>query len=182
MFDRRPSPERPGPGQESVWDYPRPPRAERMHRRAVLRHAGAVVAESDDLVRVLETSHPPTYYVPRTAFTDGMLVPVEPGGRSSAKPTGWGRHSTFCEWKGVASYVDVTVPGAEPLRAVGWWYPEPDRRYPELTDRVAVYVAPFDEITLDGEVVRPQPGGFYGGWVTDEVVGPFKGGPGSMGW
>ena len=168
MFGRRPTPDPAGPGQESVWDYPRPPRAERMDRRAVLRHGGAVVAESDDLVRVLETSHPPTYYLPRTAFTDGMLVPVP--------------ERTFCEWKGVAHYVDVTVPGAEPLRSVGWWYPEPDPRYPELHDRVAVYVAPFDEISLDGEVVRPQPGGFYGGWVTDEVVGPFKGGPGSHGW
>ncbi len=165
---RRPRPDPVGPGQESVWEYPRPPRAERMARRAVLRHGGAVVAESDDLVRVLETSHPPTYYLPRTAFTDGMLAAVD--------------RRTFCEWKGVAHYVDVTVPGAEPLLSVGWWYPEPDRRYPELTDRVAVYVAPFDEITLDGEVVRPQPGGFYGGWVTDEVTGPFKGGPGSQGW
>ncbi|MET0191538.1 uncharacterized protein (DUF427 family) [Pseudonocardia sediminis] len=168
MFDRRPTPETPGPGQESVWDYPRPPRAERMKRHAVLRHAGAVVAESDDLVRVLETSHPPTYYLPRTAFSDGMLAAVE--------------RRTFCEWKGIAHYVDISVPGAEPLRSVGWWYPEPDARYPELTDLVAVYVAPFDEIRLDDELVRPQPGGFYGGWVTDEVVGPFKGGPGSQGW
>lgn len=179
MLGRRPAAERPGPGQESVWDYPRPPRAERVHRRAVLRHAGVVVASSDDLVRVLETSHPPTYYLPRTAFTEGVLAAVE--------------RRTFCEWKGIAHYVDVSVPGAAPLRSVGWWYPEPDARYPELTDRVAVYVAPFDEIRLGsadarsdgacpGEVVRPQPGGFYGGWVTDEVVGPFKGVPGSQGW
>lgn len=82
----------------------------------------------------------------------------------------------------MARYVDVVVPGAAPLRDVGWWYPEPDRRYPELTDRVAVYARPFDEITPDGERVRPQPGGCYGGWVTADVVGPFKGGPGSRGW
>lgn len=168
LFDRRPRPDPAGPGQESVWDYPRPPRLERVSRRAELWHAGTRVAASDDLVRVLETSHPPTYYLPRTAFTDGVLVPV--GQR------------TFCEWKGVAHYCDVRVPGAEPLRAVAWWYPEPDPRHPELTDRVAVYVAPFERIALDGEVVRPQPGGFYGGWVTDEVAGPFKGGPGSHGW
>ncbi|WP_344419535.1 DUF427 domain-containing protein [Pseudonocardia ailaonensis] len=164
----RPHPEKPGPGQESVWDYPRPPRAERSTRRAVVRHAGTVVVDTSDLVRVLETSHPPTWYLPRTAFTEGVLRPVT--------------RTTVCEWKGVARYVDVVVPGAAPLEAVGWWYPEPDRRYPELTDRVALYAAPFDEISLDGEQVAPQPGGFYGGWVTADVVGPFKGGPGSWGW
>ncbi|MBW0137309.1 DUF427 domain-containing protein [Pseudonocardia abyssalis] len=163
----RPRPEPAGPGQESVWDYPRPPRAEPDHRRAVLRYGGVVVADTTDLVRVLETSHPPTFYLPRTAFGE-YLTPVE--------------KTTFCEWKGVARYVDVVVPGAQPLREVGWWYPEPDRRYPELLDRVAVYAAAFDEITLDGVTVLPQPGGFYGGWVTPEVVGPFKGGPGSWGW
>jgi uncharacterized protein (DUF427 family) len=151
-----------------VWDYPRPPRAERITRRAVVAHHGTVVVDTDDLVRVLETSHPPTYYLPRTAFTDGVLRPVE--------------RETFCEWKGVARYVDVVVPGAPPLEAIGWWYPAPDRRYPEVTDRVALYAGPFDEITLDAEKVVPQPGGFYGGWITDEIAGPFKGGPGSWGW
>jgi uncharacterized protein (DUF427 family) len=131
----------PGPGQESVWDYPRPPRAEPDSRRAVLRYADTVGA---------------------------FLTPAD--------------RTTFCEWKGAARYVDVLVPGAEPLRDVGWWYPEPDRRYPQLRDRVAVYAGPFDEITLDGERIRPQPGGFYGGWITEEVVGPFKGGPGTWGW
>jgi uncharacterized protein (DUF427 family) len=164
----RPTPKVPGPGQESVWDYPRPPRAERITRRAVVTHRGTVVVDTDDLVRVLETSHPPTYYLPRTAFTEGVLRPVE--------------RETFCEWKGVARYVDVVVPGAPPLEAIGWWYPAPDRRYPEVTDRVALYAGPFDEITLGAEKVVPQPGGFYGGWVTDEIVGPFKGGPGSWGW
>lgn len=156
-----------GPGQESVWDYPRPPRAERVDRRAVLRHGSVAVADTADLVRVLETSHPPTYYLPRSAFGE-YLHPVE--------------KTTFCEWKGTARYVDVLVPGCPPLREVGWWYPAPDRRYSELIDRVAVYVGPFDEVTLDGELVVPQPGGFYGGWMTAEVVGPFKGGPGSWGW
>ncbi|MDN5920515.1 MAG: DUF427 domain-containing protein [Pseudonocardia sp.] len=168
MHGRRPTLEKPGPGQESVWDYPRPPRAERVHRRAVLRHAGVVVAESDDLVRLLETGHPPTYLLPRTAFTEGMLTVVD--------------RRTFCEWTGIAHYVDISVPGADPLRSVGWWYAQPDARYPELTDRVAVYVAPFDEIRLDDQVVRPQPGGIYGGWVTGEIVGPFKGAPGSQDW
>lgn len=164
----RPTVVTPGAGQESVWDYPRPPRAEAVGKRVVVRHGGTVVVDSTDLVRVLETSHPPTYYLPRTAFAEGVLRPDD--------------RTTFCEWKGRARYVDVVVPGAEPLAAVGWWYPRPGARYPELTDRVALYVAPFDEVLLDDERVRPQPGGFYGGWVTAEVVGPFKGGPGSWGW
>ncbi|WP_133826831.1 DUF427 domain-containing protein [Actinomycetospora succinea] len=157
----------PGPGQESVWDYPRPPRAEAVRRRAVVTHAGTVVADSDDLVRVLETSHPPTWYLPRTAFADGVLRPAQ--------------RRTVCEWKGTARYVDIVVPGAAPLTDVGWWYPE-DAVYPALADRVALYPAPFDEITLDGERVEPQPGGFYGGWITADVVGPFKGAPGTWGW
>ena len=163
----RPRPQVPGPGQESVWDYPRPPRAERVRRRAVLRYGGVVVADTDDLVRVLETSHPPTYYLPRHAF-GSHLVP--------------GEGSTVCEWKGVARYVDVVVAGAPALREVGWWYPRPDPRYPWLVDRVAVYPGPFEEVTLGGERVLPQPGGFYGGWITPDVVGPFKGVPGSWGW
>jgi uncharacterized protein (DUF427 family) len=163
----RPRPEPVEPGQESVWDYPRPPRAEPDTRRAVLRYGGVVVADTTDLVRVLETSHPPTFYLPRAAF-GGYLQTT--------------RKTTVCEWKGVARYVDVVVPGAAPLRDVGWWYPEPDARYPELRDRVAVYAGPFDAVTLDGEQVQPQPGGFYGGWITREVVGPFKGPPGTWGW
>lgn len=161
--------ETPGPGQESVWDYPRPPRAEPDTRRCVVTHAGTVVVDTDDLVRVLETSHPPTFYLPRTAFADGVLRPAQ--------------RRTVCEWKGTARYVDVVVPGTT-LADVGWWYPEGDvsATYPELADRVALYPAPFDEITLDGERVTPQSGGFYGGWITADVVGPFKGGPGSWGW
>jgi hypothetical protein len=90
--------------------------------------------------------------------------------------------TTVCEWKGVARYVDVVVAGASPLRDVGWWYPRPDQRYPSLTDRVAVYAGPFESVKVDGERVLPQPGGFYGGWITGDIVGPFKGGPGSWGW
>lgn len=184
----------PGPGQESVWDYPRPPRAVADTRRVVVTHAGTVVVDTDDVVRVLETSHPPTYYLPRTAFTDGVLRPSE--------------RRTVCEWKGTARYVDVVVPGVAPLREVGWWYPasdtqqsgeHADRRagpsgrdgggwavggafYTDLIDRVALYPASIDEITVGGEVIEPQPGGFYGGWITADIVGPFKGGPGTWGW
>jgi uncharacterized protein (DUF427 family) len=150
-----------------------------VRRRAVVVHAGTVVVDTDDLVRVLETSHPPTWYLPRTAFAEGVLRPAQ--------------RRTVCEWKGTARYVDVVVPGAAPLTDVGWWYPDGDTErsgagpwgsavYPELADRVALYPAPFDEITLDGERVEPQPGGFYGGWITGDVVGPFKGGAGTRGW
>ena len=163
-----PKPDPVGPWQESVWDYPRPPLAEPVARRAVVRHGGVVVVDTADLVRVLETSHPPTYYLPRAAFDPAVLV------------TGEGR--TRCEWKGVARYVDLVVPGVEPLPGIGWWYPRPDRRYPVLSDRVALHAGPLDEVTLDGEVVVAQPGGFYGGWITADVVGPFKGGPGSAWW
>lgn len=156
-----------GPGQESVWDYPRPPRAERVSRHARIVHGGTLVLDTDDVVRVLETSHPPTYYLPRSEFR----VPLLPAPQL-----------TMCEWKGEASYVDLEVAGVAPLREVGWWYPQPDLRYPQLTDRVAVYPGRFDEVTLDGEPVTPQPGEFYGGWITADVVGPFKGGPGSWGW
>ncbi|MDQ3988077.1 MAG: DUF427 domain-containing protein [Actinomycetota bacterium] len=157
----------PGPGQESVWDYPRPPRAERVRRRVRIVHHGTLVVDTDDVVRVLETSHPPTFYLPRHEY-GGYLRAVQ--------------RLTFCEWKGEARYVDVVVPGAAPLVDVGWWYPSPDVRYPQLHDRVAVYAGPFDEVSVDGELVTPQPGEFYGGWITADVVGPFKGGPGSWGW
>jgi uncharacterized protein (DUF427 family) len=161
----RPKPAPTGPGQTSVWSFPRPPRIVPDGRRAVLSYGGVVVADTADLVKALETSHPPTFYLPRSAFGE-YLRPAE--------------GTSFCEWKGAARYVDVVVPGAAPLTAVGWWYPDPNQR--ELLDRVAVYAAPFDSITLDGERVVPQPGGFYGGWITSELTGPFKGGPGSSGW
>lgn len=154
-------------GRESVWDYPRPPRAERGRRRVRIVHGGTLLVDTDDVVRVLETSHPPTYYLPRAEFRVPLL----------AAP-----RITMCEWKGEASYFDIEVPGVEALREVGWWYPQPDLRYPQLTDRATVYAGRFDEVTLDGERVTPQPGEFYGGWITADVVGPFKGEPGSRGW
>ena len=155
-------------GMESVWDYPRPPRAESVDRHVVVRHGGATVVDTRDVVRVLETSHPPTYYLPRSAFAEGLLKPVQ--------------RRTMCEWKGTARYVDIAVPGAEPLHDIGWWYPTPDPRYPELTDRIALYPAPLDSVEIDGEQVQPQPGGFYGGWITKDLTGPFKGPPGTLGW
>lgn len=157
----------PGPGQESVWDYPRPPRAERTTEHVVVHLGGRVVADTRDAVRVLETSHPPTYYVPRAAFVEGVLVEV-PG-------------TTVCEFKGVAHYLDLRVDDVVAARAA-WWYPEPRPGYELLVDRVAVYPGRVDRCEVDGERVQPQDGDFYGGWITSRVVGPFKGAPGTRGW
>jgi len=154
-------------GQESVWDYPRPPRVERMNERVVVRLGGQTIVDTSDVVRVLETSHPPVYYLPRSAFPAGVLVPAE--------------GSSFCEFKGEAGYVDVVAGGARAERA-GWFYPTPTRGFEALVDRIALYPAAMDSCEIDGERVVPQAGGFYGGWITDRVVGPFKGEPGSWGW
>jgi uncharacterized protein (DUF427 family) len=130
-------------------------------------HVGVVVAETRRAVRTLETSHPPTWDIP-------------PGdGRPGALRRAAG--SSFCEWKGAAIYWDVVL-GEEALPAVGWSYPAPTRGFEALRDHVAFYAAPFDRCTVDGEVVVPQPGGFYGGWITSAVAGPFKGVPGSRFW
>jgi uncharacterized protein (DUF427 family) len=164
---RRPRPEVPGAGQESVWDYPRPPRVESVSARVTIRLGGELIADTRAAVRVLETSHPPVFYLPIADFVPGALVDAA--------------GSSFCEFKGAARYLDVhggglVAPGA------GWNYPQPSSGFEALQSRVAVYAGPMDECTVDGEVVVPQPGGFYGGWVTSTVVGPFKGIPGSMGW
>lgn len=157
----------PGPGQESVWDYPRPPRLERGTRRVRIQLGGSVILDTTDSWRVLETSHPPTVYVPRSAFTGCELRPA--GQR------------TRCEWKGTASYVDL-VGGDVVAPAVAWGYPEPTPAFAPLAAYLTVYPEGVDGVWLDDEPVRPQPGGFYGGWVTEDVVGPFKGEPGTMFW
>ena len=157
----------PGPGQESVWDYPRPPRVERSSRLVTVVFSGVEVCRSTRALRVLETSHPPGWYVPREDWLPGAL---EPAGGSS-----------FCEWKGVAVYLGVVAAGRRAARAA-WTYPDPVPGYEVLRDAVAVYPGDMDSCTVDGEVVTPQEGGFYGGWITSDVVGPFKGAPGSHGW
>lgn len=153
----------PGPGQESVWDYPRPPRVERSGERVVITLGGDVIADTSDTVRVLETSHPPVYYLPRAAFAEGNLSPAE--------------GSSSCEFKGAAKYLSVGS-----ANRAAWFYPHPSPGYEELVDRVAVYPAAMDSCEVDGEVVLSQAGGFYGGWITSRVVGPFKGEPGTLGW
>lgn len=156
-----------GPGQESVWDYPRPPRAEATRRHLLIRHRGATLAESDAPVRTLETSHPPSWYV---APADVDQTRLRPSARTS-----------FCEWKGHAVYFDVVLDG-EVLKEVAWSYPDPSPAFALLKGRLAFYAAPFELCSLDGEKVAPQPGGFYGGWITKDLAGPFKGIPGSRFW
>jgi uncharacterized protein (DUF427 family) len=163
----RPTPDPVAPGQESVWDYPRPPRVERVASRVVIVLGGEVVVDTDDVVRVLETSHPPVYYLPIAAFADGALVAAE--------------GSSYCEFKGSARYLDVRG-GAVTAPRAAWNYPRPSDGYELLAGRVALYARPMDACEVDGELVTPQPGRFYGGWITSAVVGPFKGEPGSSGW
>jgi len=161
------NPDQPGEGQESVWDYPRPPALVPSTRQVVIRLGGTLIADSRRAWRVLETSHPPTWYVPADDVVPGILRP------SAAAPT-------VCEWKGVARYWDVVTPDAV-LPAVMWSYPDPTPRFAALAGAVTGYPAQL-ECLVDGERARPQDGGFYGGWITSDVVGPFKGGPGSWGW
>ncbi len=163
----RPTPTPTGPGQESVWDYPRPPRLESTGELVEVRIGERCVAQTNRALRVLETSHPPTYYLPRSAFVDGSLEPVS--------------GTSFCEWKGRAAYFDV-LGGDVRAGAAAWTYPAPSPGFEALVDHVAVMPGEMDLCLVDGERVRPQEGGFYGGWITDRVVGPFKGGPGSQWW
>ncbi|MCI4065175.1 DUF427 domain-containing protein [Micromonospora sp. R77] len=152
---------------ESVWDYPRPPRLERTGRRITVRHAGVTVVDSDRCWRVLETSHPPVYYVPRSEVTGARLEP-DP-------------RRTWCEWKGEASYWDLVV-GEVRVREAAWSYEDPTPAYADLAGAVAFYPGRVDECRVDGERVEVQPGDFYGGWITSDVTGPFKGAPGTLGW
>ena len=157
----------PGPGQESAWDYPRPPRVEASTETVEVHLGGVVVARATSSLRVLETSHPPVYYLPLTAYADGVLRPVA--------------GTTYCEWKGTATYVDVVTPSRRASRAA-WTYLRPVPGFEALVGHVAVMPGLMDACTVDGEPVTPQAGGFYGGWITSRVVGPFKGGPGTHGW
>ncbi len=157
----------PGPGQESVWDYPRPPRLEPSSELVEVELGGVVICSTRRSLRVLETSHPPTYYLPLADFAEGSVRPAA--------------GSTYCEWKGRAAYLDL-VGGDRIAVGKAWHYLDPTAPFAEVRGHLALYPAEMDECRVDGEVVRPQDGGFYGGWITSRVVGPFKGGPGSWGW
>jgi uncharacterized protein (DUF427 family) len=167
MALRSVTPDPTGEGQESVWDYPRPPALVPSTRRVVVRLGAILIADSIRAVRVLETSHPPGWYIPPDDVVASVLR------RSAAPPT-------VCEWKGAATYWDVVTPDVV-VPAALWSYQAPTPRFSALACAVTGYPALL-ECTVDGERVRPQEGGFYGGWITSDVVGPFKGGPGTWGW
>ena len=163
----RPRPDPVGPRQESVWSFPRPAIAQPSSAHIVIEHAGTIVADTRASLMTLETSHPPSYYIPCGDIAPGAL-------RRAAG-------SSFCEWKGAAIYWDVVI-GDIVLSRIGWSYPTPTPGFAALRDHVAFYAAPFDRCSVDGEIVFPQPGAFYGGWITPAYTGPFKGIPGSQGW
>lgn len=165
---RRPTPIVPDQGQESVWDYPRPPRVEPVTAVIRIVLAGEVIALTNKAYRVLETSHPPTYYLPPGDIAPDALHP------SRSRPT-------VCEWKGIALTFDVRG-GGELMRDGAWAYPRPSAGYEEIADHVAFYCSLMDECWVGDVMAAPQPGHFYGGWVTPDVVGPFKGVPGSHSW
>lgn len=164
--ERPPFAEIPGEGQESVWDYPRPPRLVADPREVVVRLGQTVIADTKDAVRVLETAGPPTFYLPPAAIRLEFLE-AAPG-------------QSHCEWKGRASYASV-VAGGSRVEAGAWTYPEPKPAFETIAGWYSFYPALFD-CRVGGERVRPQPGKFYGGWVTNEIVGPYKGEPGSNTW
>jgi uncharacterized protein (DUF427 family) len=157
----------PGPGQESVWDYPRPPKVEQTSKLLQVYFNDILVAESSRAWRVLETSHPPVYYIPQGDVRREYLIPAA--------------GASWCEWKGQASYFDVMV-GERVARRAAWSYPLPTAPYAVIKDHLAFYAGLMDRCLVDGEEARPQPGDFYGGWITSDVVGPFKGEPGTTGW
>lgn len=154
-------------GQESVWDYPRPAVCQPNTRHLLIRHRGVTVAETRAGFRTIETSHPPTYYFPPDAIASACL-------RQN-------KRRSFCEWKGVAVYYDLMLKG-ERLADIAWSYPDPTPPFAAICDHLAFYPAPFDTVLVDDEPVRAQPGGFYGGWITSDLAGPFKGVPGSRFW
>lgn len=156
-----------GEGQESVWDFPRPPRLEPTAKRIRVEFAGCTIADTTGAFRVLETSNPPNYYLPPGDVLDGCLD------RSL--------QSTYCEWKGMAHYYDVIV-GDSVASNAAWGYFTPNRAFARIAGFVAFYPRLMDRCLVDDEVVEPQPGEFYGGWITSDLVGPFKGGPGTEGW
>ena len=171
--------------RESVWDYPRPPRMESTQRHLRVVHAGIGVAETIRGRRILETSHPPVYYFPPEDVAIHLLRPAS-------------RKGSYCEFKGVASYWDLVIPKGSLtnnpgednpashadvlVRDIAWSYATPSASYAALKNHFAFYANRVDECWVDDEQVIPQPGDFYGGWITSHIQGPFKGGPGTMGW
>ncbi len=158
---------KPKNGQESVWDYPRPPRLEKFNKEIKIVFNDTIIAKTNNAFRVLETSHPPVYYIPPKDIRMELLSPSI--------------GNSFCEWKGSANYYDVKVKGKAVPKA-GWYYYKPTEKFSDIRNYVAFYAEKMDGCFVDGEKVIGQPGGFYGGWITKDIVGPFKGEPGTFGW
>jgi uncharacterized protein (DUF427 family) len=154
-------------GRLRVADFPRPPAIEPERRMIVIVLGGVTIAETRAAWRILETTHPPTYYLPPDAFVPGSVL--------------IGQRRSHCEWKGTATY--VTLHGGRKTEVdAGWFYPDPTPPYAALRGHIAVYAGRMDACYVGEERVTPQPGGFYGGWITPELIGPFKGAPGTEWW
>lgn len=157
----------PQPGQESVWDYPRPPRLEPTLKRVRVMFNDLVIADSTHAYRILETSHPPTYYIPPADVRMDLLTATD--------------SRSFCEFKGRAAYWMLTV-GDRSVEDAAWSYPQPTSDFAAIRDYLCFYASRVDQCWVDDEMVQAQAGDFYGGWITSDIVGPFKGGPGTWGW
>ncbi|HEX2688035.1 MAG TPA: DUF427 domain-containing protein [Kofleriaceae bacterium] len=166
--EARPPRIEPGPGQESVWDYPRPPRVEPVAERIRVVIDDVELASSTRALRVIETAGAPVYYLPRADVRMDLLVPTE--------------RRTTCEWKGNARYFAIVVPTGRVVPIGAWSYEDPLPGFEAIRDHVAFYAWAVDEAWVGDERATPQPGHFYGGWVTSKIVGPIKGEPGSHGW
>lgn len=163
----KPKPIKPLEGQESVWDYPRPPRLEPVAKHITIELGGVTIADTTRAYRVLETSHAPVYYIPLEDVKKEIL------GHSS--------HTSACEWKGNAHYFSL-INGSKLIKDAVWYYPNPVPAFAPIQNHLAFYPHLVDACFVDGERVKPQPGNFYGGWITSDIVGPFKGEPGSWTW
>ncbi|NMM48447.1 DUF427 domain-containing protein [Marinigracilibium pacificum] len=164
---KKPKPVKPKKGQESVWDYPRPPKLEKTNKLIEVWHKGICLARSNGAYRVLETSHPPQYYIPPSDVQMQYLLPSD--------------LETHCEWKGTGNYYDLYLEN-ELNENVAWTYMSPNNSFSLIKGYLAFYAGMIDKCMVDNESVTPQPGKFYGGWITSDVVGPFKGEEGSWGW
>ncbi len=154
-------------GEESVWDYPRPPKMEKATKHLKIFHGKHTIADTIRPFRILETSHPPVYYFPPENVSMQFLKE--------------NNYTTRCEWKGEAKYYDMEIDG-KLIKNVAWTYPNINKRYKEMEDYIAFYPGKFAACYVNGEPVQAQQGDFYGGWITSEIVGPFKGPPGTWGW
>lgn len=156
------------PGQESVWDYPRPPALQRVQQHVTVTHGGLRVAETHQPWRVLETAHAPAYYIDEEDVRTDLLIPSG--------------SATVCEFKGRAAYADLAVPGRASVADACWWFPEPRAAYLPMAGAICFYPQRVDRCTVDGEVVIGLDSPFYGDWPTSRIAGPWKGAPGTEWW